>query len=92
MKVFFILITAGFLSACTSQQAWNTAQVIKDFDCDNNSHISYKRCDTRLEEEYQQAQEQKRNMEEEKKEQAIQAALERSNAQASKKKSERKTK
>lgn len=80
MKVVFILITAGFLSACTNQQAWRTAQAVKDLDCDNNSNISYKRCDTRLEEEYQQAQELKRNMEEEeKREQAIQSALQRSN-------------
>lgn len=78
VRVFFIVATASFLTACTSQQAWNTAQVIKDLDCNNNSSIVYKRCDTRLEEEFQREQEQKRYRDEqEEKERAIQAALER---------------
>ena len=79
VRVFFIVVIASFLTACTSQQAWNTAQVIKDLDCNNNSNIAYKRCDTRLEEEFQREQEQKRYLEEqEEKERAIKAALERS--------------
>ncbi len=79
VRVFFIVVIASFLTACTSQQAWNTAQVIKDLDCNYNSSIVYKRCDTRLEEEFQREQEQKRYLkEQEEKERAIQAALERS--------------
>lgn len=90
IKLFFILATAGLFSACTSNQAWNTAQVIKDLDCNDNSRVSYKHCDTRLEDEYQQAQELKREMEEKaKKEEEIQAALSRSATSKETKKSER---
>ena len=86
IKLSFVLIGAGLLLACTSNQAWNTAQVIKDLDCNDGSRVSYKHCDTRLEEEYQQAQELKRELEEQaKREEAIQEALARSAPEANKK-------
>ena len=76
IRTFFILITAGLLSACTSHQLWSTAQVIKNFDCDYSSTEIYNRCDTNLEEENELALERKRRQEEEsQKERDIEEAL-----------------
>ncbi len=71
------------ISACTPQQAsWNTGQFFKDKDCDQNSSISYKRCDTNIQEEYENAQEIQRELEageqEQVKEQKVKEALQRS--------------
>ncbi len=45
------------LSGCSPHGAMTTAQVIKDLNCDQQSNISYKRCDTNIEDEYKRAQE-----------------------------------
>lgn len=71
------------ISACTPQQAsWNTGQFFKDKDCDQNSSISYKRCDTNIQGEYENAQEIQRELEADKqaqaKEQQVKEALQRS--------------
>lgn len=76
IRTFFILITAGLLSACTSHQLWSTAQVIKNLDCDDSNTEIYNRCDTNLEEENELALERKRQQEEEsQKERDIEEAL-----------------
>lgn len=87
-KILIILTAAGFLSACTSNQAWTTAQSIKNSNCNDGSPIIYKRCDTILEEEFEKDQELKRELDElDNREQAIEEALARSNAPKETKKS-----
>jgi len=76
IRIFFILITAGLLSACTNHQLWSTAQVIKNLDCDDRNTEIYNRCDTNLEEENELALERKRQqVEESQKERDIEEAL-----------------
>lgn len=76
IRLFFILITVGLLSACTSHQLWSTAQVIKNLDCDDRNTEIYNRCNTNLEEENELALERKRQQEEEsQRERDIQEAL-----------------
>lgn len=59
-----------------------TAQIIKNRDCDQQSEISYKRCDTNIENECEKAQEMKRELNEQtEKEQEIEKALKRANQQ-----------
>jgi len=74
------LILLATLTGCTQHASMTTAQIIKNRDCNQQSEISYKRCDTNVEDEYQKAQELKRELDEQtKKEQEIEQALKRAN-------------